>query len=372
MRIGFDAKRLYNNSTGLGNYSRNLLLNLSEFYTEHDYVLYTQKITESEETKALASNPSVLTRFPENGLRPLWRSYGIGSQLKKDQIDVYHGLSNEIPIGLRDIKTVVTIHDLIFKIYPQTYKIPDRLIYDSKCSYACKNADTIVAISETTKQDIIKFYGIKEGKIKVIHQSCNPLFYELQSEAELALVKTSLKLPTEFLLYVGSVIERKNLLLIIKALKELRGKTDIPLVVVGAGKIYKQKVEQHILENNLQNQVIWLSKLHNNKDLQAIYQLATIFIYPSLYEGFGIPIAEALLSGTPVITSTVSCLPEAAGPWAELVDPESSGDLASAIYRLLENPELRNERSEKGRNYALGKYDRAILTKQMIGLYQGM
>ncbi len=372
MRIGFDAKRLYNNFTGLGNYSRNLLLNLAEFHPENDYLLYTQKIKSGEETSAMSTHSGLITKFPDSSLKPLWRSYGIGSQLKRDGVQLFHGLSNEIPLAVKDIKKVVTIHDLIFKIYPDTYKTVDRLIYDSKFRYAAKNADKIVAISENTKNDIISYYGVPEEKIQVIYQSCHPLYYTQQTTEQLKEVKTRLELPDQFLLYVGSVIERKNLLKIVEALKVLDGGTNIPLVVVGAGGSYKTKVEDFLLNHNLQGRVTWMSKLHDNKDLQAIYQLASIFLYPSLYEGFGIPIAEALLSGTPVITSNCSCLPEAAGPHAELVDPLNASAIAAAIHNLLNDEKLRTERSENGLKYALNKYDRRALTKQMIQLYESL
>lgn len=369
MRIGYDAKRLYNNFTGLGNYSRNLLLNLGEFHPENEYLLYTQKVKSSTETAALIEHEGMQTKFP-SGFKPLWRTYGIGSQLKADSIDLYHGLSNEIPVALKGIKKIVTIHDLIFKIYPETYKTADRLIYDQKFGYACRNADHVVAISETTKQDIIRFYSIPEERISVIYQSCHPLYYRQQSKDQLAEVSSRLELPSRFMLYVGSVNERKNLLQIAKALEILRERTDVPLIVVGSGGDYKRKVEDFLLSKNLQGRVLWYSSLSSNTDLQAIYQLATLFLYPSLYEGFGIPIAEALLSGTPVITSNCSCLPEAAGPHAELVDPTSATDLAAAIYRLFNDPELCAKRSSDGLKYALEKYDRKGLTDQMNDLYK--
>ncbi|MES2628731.1 MAG: glycosyltransferase family 1 protein [Bacteroidota bacterium] len=370
MKIGFDAKRLYNNFTGLGNYSRNLLLNLAEFFPRNEYVLYTSKVEKRPETEEILENPAFDTHFPNSRLNMLWRSFGLPAQLRKEGIELYHGLSNEIPSGIKDVKTVVTIHDLIYKIYPQTYSTADRLIYDTKFAYACKHADAIVAISETTRNDIIRFYGIPEEKISVIYQSCHPMYYTRQTQAQLDEVRVRLELPKQFMLSVGSVIERKNLMLVAEALRVLRGRIDVPLIVVGSGGKYKDKVQEYLLRNNLHGQVIWMSNLSDNSDLQALYQLASVFVYPSRYEGFGIPVAEALLSGTPVITSNVSCLPEAAGPHAELIDPDSPTDLAAAIYRLLNDDALRKLRSESGLKYALRKYDRKKLTTQLMNVYK--
>ncbi len=373
MRIGFDAKRLFNNFTGLGNYSRNLLLNLAEYHSANDYYLYTPAVRQNTETAAILANSGFKICFPPDGsIKSLWRSFGINKQLNRDKIEIYHGLSHEIPFGKSRAKKVVTIHDLIFKVYPETYKLVDRLIYDTKFKYACKKADVVVAISECTKQDIIRYYGIPEEKIKVIYQSCHPLFYTQQTAEQLESVRNRLQLPPEFLLYVGSVIERKNLLLIAKALKELKGKTDIPLVVVGSGGAYLNKVKHFLQQEGLVNRVIWLTKLSDNTDLQALYQLAKIFIYPSIYEGFGIPLVEAMLSGTPVITSNVSCLPETVGSAGVLVSPHHPQELATRILEFLMNEDLRVESSQKALAFAQNKYDRQGLVKEMIAVYSNL
>ena len=177
LRIGYDAKRLFNNFTGLGNYSRTLLQDLSEHFPENEYLLFSPKVKKNDRTKPFF-DPSKYTIKTAKGNSTFWRSLGIKKDLENNQIQLFHGLSHEIPFGLQKtkIKSVVTIHDLIFKHYPEQFPFIDRKIYDWKFKYSCENADRIVAISESTKKDIIHFYNIPPEKIEVIYQTCDALF----------------------------------------------------------------------------------------------------------------------------------------------------------------------------------------------------
>ena len=218
------------------------------------------------------------------------------------------------------IKSIVVIHDLIFKIYPETYPFFDRLIYNFKFKYACKNADKIIAISNQTKNDIIRFYNISESKIEVAYQSCSPLFFT-ESNLDRSIL-SKYKIPEKYNLYVGTVNERKNLKAIIHAYSLLAINDIIPLVIIGNGKKYKAECEALINKLKLQDHFIWVNNLKQIEHLQLAYQNSNCLIYPSYYEGFGIPIVEAMLSKTPVITSDRSCLPEISGGNAILVNPD--------------------------------------------------
>ena len=358
MRIAFDAKRAYQNNTGLGNYSRSLISSLAALYPQHDYYLMAPKQTEMyRDTYANMHTitPSGIFKL----LSSLWRSNFVTGDLKKLSIDVYHGLSNEIPAGIQNtgIKSVVSIHDLIFERYPKQYKPVDNAIYRKKFSNACKHADKVIAISEQTKQDIIQYYGTPADKVAVCYQSCNTIFEQQVSNAEKQRIRQKYKLPETYFLYVGSVIERKNLLTICKALKELKAELNIPLVVIGNGSEYMQQVKAYIAANVLTNDVIFLSEQEETKndvdfksakDFPAIYQSALAMIYPSIYEGFGIPILEAMWSGTPVITSNISCMPETGGDAVYYIDPFSMDDMIKAIRDIAAYETLRNELSAKG------------------------
>lgn len=374
MRIGFDSKRLYCNFTGLGNYSRALVKNVQALYSENEYFLYSPKIKKAPETTFFYDNSNFKTYLAKTVFKAYWRSFSISSQLKKDGVQLYHGLSNELPVNLKkyNIKSVVTIHDLIFKILPETYPLIDRNIYDFKFRKACLMANKVIAISKSTKTDIVKFYGINPDKIEVVYQSCSPLFYEPIEHKESNSLTEQYKLPNQYLLSVGSVEERKNLKLIIEAYQHLNTEHKIPLVIIGRGKTYKKEVLDLIASNGLEKKVIWITNLKDNKALRAIYQKATALVYPSFYEGFGLPIVEALLSKTPVITSNVSSLPEAGGPNSLYINPNRSAELADAITQVLTNAELVNKMIEEGFKYANQMFSPNRVSKQLINCYEGV
>ncbi len=372
MKIGFDSKRLFCNFTGLGNYSRTLLRNLDHFYPDNDYYLYSTKVVDNEVTEEFVDHPDLNIRISEALFKGLWRSFSIKSQLKKDGIELYHGLSHEIPVNIHKtgIKSVVTIHDLIFKFYPETYAFIDRKIYDFKFRYACRHSDRIIAISENTKRDIIRFYNIDPEKIDVIYQALNPAFYKLKPQHETDRIIKQLNIPPDYLLSVGTVEPRKNLKKVLEALTWVNRDLQIPLVVVGKGRKYKQEAEHFARQAGLGKSVIWIDNLPANDHLQALYQNAKALIYPSLYEGFGLPVTEALLCKTPVITSAGSSLKEAGGPGSLYVNPKDPQEIAAAIEKILTDETFRQKMIETGYLYAHQCFAPDNLTRQVINCYQ--
>lgn len=382
MNIGFDAKRAFHNGTGLGHYSRTLIRSLAEYYPEHQYYLFNPKKTQRFSINGNNIHEILPEKFPATLFRSAWRSSWVTKDLKRLGIHLYHGLSHEIPFGIHKtgIKSVVTIHDLIHIRYPQQYNPIDVRIYDKKYRYACANADKIIAISKQTKQDIIDFYKTPEEKITVCYQSCNPAFAQQVTEQEKKSVKEKYNLPEQYFLYVGSVIERKNLLNICKAIFSLRGVLEIPLVVIGDGGKYKQQVKDFIMQNGLGKQVVFLSEkpgiktdddFQTAKSFPAIYQSALAMIYPSVFEGFGIPVLEALFSGLPVITSNVSCLPEAGGDAAYFVDPLNTAEIAGAMKRIYSDHELVASMKAKGFRYAQN-FSAQKTTEGVMNVYKGL
>lgn len=371
LRIGYDAKRLFTNFTGLGNYSRTLLANLAQYHPEHAYFLYTPRVVKNEETNAFLNSAMYNVQLPKRGLGSWWRSWGVRRELKRHHVDLYHGLSHEIPYQLSriSVKSVVTIHDLIFKHLPHHYARADRLIYDLKFRYACERADHVVAISESTKRDIIYYYNIPAEKISVIYQSCHERYMQELANKTLLAVRKKYQLPEDYMLYVGSITERKNLMGIVQAMAELPKDQRLPLVAIGRGGSYKQKVVQYLKKQQLAKCVQFVAA--DFDDLPAIYQGSSLFLYPSLYEGFGIPILEALFSRVPVITSQTSSLPEAAGPGAALVDPANSSDIAQTILRILDNADYRQQLIDQGYQHAQ-QFRGEPLAQQMMELYQSL
>ncbi len=364
LNIAFDAKRAYQNSTGLGHYSRTLLSSLAEFYPQHQYYLCAPKLTSRFNAAAFANLQNITPQtWLAKKFRSLWRSKWVLSDLQKASIDIYHGLSHELPVGIQhiNIKTVVTIHDLIFERYPHQYKWLDVQIYRLKFRYACQHAHHIIAISQQTKDDIIRFYNIPEQKISICYQSCNPAFAQIVSKAEKQQVAAIFNLPRQYFLYVGSLIERKNLLNICRAYQLLGEKMSIPLVVIGDGGAYKIEVKAFVEQHQLKQKIIFLSDTEAAKSspgfqtaavFPAIYQLSMGMVYPSVFEGFGIPVLEALWSGVPVITSNISCLPQTGGDAAYYVNPYEPAEIAEGLVQLSTNPGLVKTMVEKGYKHA--------------------
>ena len=363
MNIGFDAKRAFHNGTGLGHYSRSLIKSLSTYHPNHKYYLFNPKAGGAFSLKAGNIHEIQPSGFLNRTFSAGWRSSWVKNDLKKYKINLYHGLSHEIPFGIRQagIPSVVTIHDLIHERFPAQYNRIDVKIYDHKFRYACTNADRVIAISEQTKRDIIEFYKVAPEKISVCYQSCNPAFSVRVADDVKKLARQLYGLPEQYFLYVGSIIERKNLLNICKAIFLLRYELDIPLVVIGEGGKYKQKVKDYVRQNGMEKKIIFLSDNPNAKtsesfrtaaDFPAIYQSAIAMIYPSFFEGFGIPVLEALWSKLPVITSNRSSLPEAGGDAAYYVNPASAEEIAKAMKTIYEDKQASELMKERGWAYA--------------------
>lgn len=345
MRIGFDAKRYFLNKSGLGNYSRDLVRILETYYPENTYLKYTPKTNLSKiEDKTIRLPQGKL----KNGLSSLWRNKWIVDDLARDHIDIYHGLSGEIPHGLhkKGIKSVVTMHDLIFLKFPELYKPLDRYIYNRKFKRATLEADKIVAISEQTKRDLMEFYYIREQQIEVVYQGCHPAFKIQKTTSEKEILRKKYNLPTRFVLNVGSIEPRKNAFHIVKAVESL----DIPLVIIGKETKYSKEIQSYIHAKGLQKKIFILQGF-TMEELSTIYAMAEAFVYPSKYEGFGIPIIEALYSGTPVITTISGVFPEAGGPLSYYVNPEDIEELRYAIQSVVENTTMREEMIGKGLEY---------------------
>lgn len=363
MNIGFDAKRAFHNTTGLGYYSRTIVGLLSHYYPQHRYFLFNPKSSDRFKLEAENIQEVLPSGFLDKLFTSVWRSSWVKKDLLKHKIDLYHGLSHEIPVGIRHtgIRSVVTIHDLIHERYPEQYNAIDVKIYHRKFFYACQHADRVIAISGQTKKDIIEFYGISPDKIDTCHQSCDPVFGQIIKEEEKKRIRDKYHLPEKFFLYVGSIIDRKNLLNICKAMFLLRNDLDIPLVVIGEGGKYKQKVKDYVLQHGLSERIIFLSEqpfVRSDAEFRsayafaAIYQSAIAMVYPSYFEGFGLPVLEALWSRLPVITSNRSCLPEVGGPGACYVDPDQALELATAMRNVYADETLRNGMIQKGWEHA--------------------
>ncbi|GAB4334963.1 MAG: glycosyltransferase family 1 protein [Flammeovirgaceae bacterium] len=373
MKIGFDAKRAFNNRTGLGNYSRFVIKSLSDFYSENEYFAYTPKISDQFGNDFIPQIKDVKLILPENfiykKLGGYWRSFHLDTLLQNDKIDIYHGLSNELPSSSKTKKyqSIVTIHDLIFLRYPELYPFIDRKIYNWKFKNACISADKIIAVSSITKEDIIKHYQISPNKIYLSSMSCSSRFFKKYNNQEKENILKKYNIKDDFLLCVATLEERKNQMLIIKAIKLLSKENTPKLVLVGRKTKYVERLLYYIDKENLQSRV---QLIHNvdNVDLPAIYQSASIFIYPSVYEGFGIPILEAMQSGVPIITTEKTTMQEIGQDACLYCNPNDENLLASQIKQLLSSKTLQKELISKG-NERVKKYSPEVIVKELMEIY---
>ena len=352
LRIGFDAKRAFYNRRGLGNYSRDVIRILSEQENENDYLLFTPSLKNAIHfplsSQCRIITPSGLFR---TAFSSAWRTFGQCKEIREEKLDIYHGLSHELPYGIEkcNVRTVVTMHDVIFLKQPELYPFVDRHVYRKKYTTACQKADKIVAISQQTKCDLIEYLNIDERRIEVVYQGCHPVFKKRFDETFKKAVLQKHDLPDQYMLIVCAIERRKNHELILKAMQA--GKLDLPLVVVGRPSEYKNELLRLISRYQLEQKILFRYPVET-EELAAIYQSASLFLYPSLYEGFGIPILEALVSEVPVITSKGGCFTETGGDAACYVSHDDAEELADAIGRITENRALASQMVEKGRIHA--------------------
>lgn len=373
LKIGFDAKRAMCNFTGLGNYSRYTIDALSRYYPENHYELYSPRMVENARTAAVLSLPNVSLHLPPTPfwrkMGSLWRSLEMTQTLLDDDITLYHGLSNELPlnIGASGLPSVVTVHDVIWRRFPADYSWIDRRIYDFKYGRAMRAATRIIAISERTKTDIINDFKISPEKIDVIYQGIDTAFYEPVDPAAKEAVRKKYDLPESYIVMVGTVQGRKNQLLAIKALRALP--KEVKLVIVGhrSGR-YGAEADRYIAANGLSERVMWLEGVPF-ADLPALYALARCAAYPSRYEGFGLPIVEALAAGVPVIAATGSCLEEAGGGGAVYVNPDDVDAFAEAARTIISDSYRRNKMVELGRRH-IKKFNAGEFARLTMATYK--
>ncbi len=363
MRVGFDAKRLFLNNTGLGNYSRTLIRNLVKYYPDNTYYLYSPTVERNAATEFFFNQDNIKIITPEVGGGAMWRSRGILKDIERDEIDVFHGLSNELPLGIgsRQVKSVVTIHDVIFEKYPEQYPFLDRTMYRAKTKNCVKQADRIISISNQTTEDLLQYYKVDKNKISLLYQTCSQAFTD---EPINLTPKTN-----DYFLYVGSVIVRKNLLSILKAMVKIKAEDRKKLIVVGTGDYYYKKVRSFAKATLLEDWIEWKGMM-GNVELKELYKNSIALIYPSIYEGFGIPVIESMFAGRPVITSNLSSLKEAGGDAAVLINPFEIEELIAAMEKIVQL-DFQKELKPKVEKH-LEKFAPQSLSEQLMALYRSL
>lgn len=359
IKIGFDAKRLFFNNTGLGNYSRNLVSSLNEFFPEFEIHLFTPRIVRNKTTQIFLEGDYMVHTCPWYLPSRIWRSWLVSYQINALHLDIFHGLSQEIPHGISSrTKTIVSIHDLIANLHPELFKPYDAFIYQRKMKSACLHANAILAISQNTKRDIITQYSFDEEKINVVYQSCDSIFQESPVN------KVGVG---KYFLYVGSIIERKGLMDIVETYR--LSTVDLPVtIVIGEGLSYFDSVKQMVSNYGLQDKFKFLGSIEN-KELVQYYDNAIALILPSLYEGFGIPIIEALFRKCPVICYNTSSLPEAGYGGTMLVAAKDIVALQMAMIAIQER-NLNQTLAAEGHEYVIKKFSKSTTTQALAHFYE--
>jgi glycosyltransferase involved in cell wall biosynthesis len=356
MHLGFDAKRAFQNSTGLGNYARDVLRILAQQRPGHRYVAYGPRLAAGRLADGVAA------RGPDTALGrmipSLWRTAGLAGQLARDRVELFHGLSGELPLGLEraGVRGVVTVHDLIFERFPELYPALDRRIYSWKSRRAVRQARLVIAISRQTRDDLVALYGLEPSRVRVVYQGCHPAFQAPPAPGADEAAARRLGLPARYLLQVGTVERRKNLGLTVRALAQVPG---VDLLVVGRETPYAEEIRAEAQRLGVGGRLRFLRGVET-ADLATLYRRCAVALYPSRYEGFGIPIVEALSCGAPVVTTRGGVFPEAGGPGSAYVDPDDADALAGLLGELLQDGARRAAMRATGLEFARTFRDEAV------------
>ncbi len=349
MRIGIDARRMQVKPTGVGRYLSNLLHEWSISEPHEDYSLFfSYQETAYPFLKQNCFTQCVLDERFVGSIKTLWEQLYLPLYLKKIPLDVFFSPQYFLPFWLSS-PTVVTIHDISYTALPPEYPLAGHWKYHYFSRWAARHAAAVITPSEFSKQEILKHYGIPESKIVVIPLAPERIFRPLTDSHTLESIKSKYGLKGPFFFNIGTILPRRNIPNLLRSFKRLLEKhKDIYLLIVGENHLRPSSTfDQLISDLRLSDNVIWHSYIPE-EDLVPLYCAAHALVYPSSYEGFGLPVLEAMACGTPVITTRQSSLPEVAGEAGLYVDPHSLNDLTDAMINILENNFLRAELRQKG------------------------
>ncbi len=353
MRIGIEGKVLTRRIGGIGRYAINLvkaLLSISaEAYPDMEFVIFTAPQTDPGVLDG--SRVKVCDRFRQVKSSLLRSSLFLPAGVLLERIDVFHGLDQAgIPLFFKRGKYVITIHDTIVCALPETFPLKQRLVFSIAFSRIPGQADAIIVPSEAVKEDVVRYLKVDRGRIMVIPWGCEERFRPSGDPESLERVKRKYDLPARYILFLGILQHRKNLTTLLQAFSLLLAEqpgSDLKLVLAGGRGWRSEEVFQAVKTLGLQDRVLFPGFVEE-EDLPDLYRGALLFVYPSLYEGFGLPILEAMASGIPVIASNTSSMPEVAGDAAILVDPHQPEAFAGAMASVLSNGGLHEELRRKG------------------------
>jgi glycosyltransferase involved in cell wall biosynthesis len=343
MRIGIDARLTHYTTAGIGQYTINLLNALAQADSADDFVVFQSRKARAALLEGRNSRCLGLWTPSHHRFEP----YLLGLELLQYGLDVLHSPDFIPPFG-GHFKSVITIHDLAFLLYPR-FLTRDSARYYGRIDQAVRRTDHIIAVSESTRRDIVNLLGVSEDKITVIHEAADPLYRPLGREEAMDFVRNRFAVPDRFILFVSTIEPRKNVEGLLRAYRQFLDdyKLDLGLVLAGASGWLFEEVFRLVDELDLHKACRFLGRV-NQEELLHLYNAARCLAHPAFYEGFGLTPLEAMACGTPVVVSNVSSLPEVVGDAAILVDPEDEEQLTVALWRLATDDDLWRELRERG------------------------
>jgi glycosyltransferase involved in cell wall biosynthesis len=348
MRIGIDATPLPSDPGGAGNYIVQLVRALLASPGEHHFVIFIQRgrLRWFDGTRS-PSVEWVVTADRPPALRLLWEQTALPWLARHYRLDILHSLHYTRPFIL-PCASVVTFHDLTFVLFPELHTPLKRRFFPLMMRFSARRSAALLANSESTRQDAMRLLGIPAEKIFLTPLGIGAEFRPLDDPQVLQHCREQYHLPGQFILYVGTLEPRKNLPLLLRAYARLPQRLEvIPLVIAGQPGWMIQDIFRQIEALGIQDRVQFTGYIPA-QDLPIVYNLAQVFVYPSLYEGFGFPPLEAMACGTPTITTAVSAMLEQIGDGALLVPPQDEAALAETILKVLDDPKLQQELSARG------------------------
>ncbi len=368
-RAGIDATALPLQPVGAGNYTIQLIRAMAELESDLDLVVFAHP-----HGQALIDIPEhngfhwsmIPTHSP--ALRLLWEQTSFPRLIRQEGIDLLHSLHYTRPLRL-PCASVVTFHDMTFFLFPELHTFAKRIFFPAAIRSSARTADAIIAISESTRQDAIRLLDIDPARIHTVLLGVTDEFRPIPASQQLISIREKYRLPEHFILYVGMLEPRKNLPLLLRAYRQVLERGKAPVLVLAGRMGWGVSLLQQMISDLALTEQVHFTGYIIPEDLPFVYNLADLFVYPSLYEGFGLPPLEALACGTPVITSAVSSIPANMGEAAILVQPDDEAGLSTAIWETINNPELRRELSIKGPLQA-AKFTWEATARQTLAIYQ--
>ncbi|MGD8537835.1 MAG: glycosyltransferase family 1 protein [Candidatus Aminicenantes bacterium] len=374
MRVGFDVRPFLKEETGVGIYFKNLLFALAAIDRENEYFLFSSSWKDRFDPRKIppfAHKHFRDLRYPVRMINFLWYKLGWPSidLFYKTRLDLAHSPTPLVlPSGG---KKIVTVYDLCFLEYPHLSDDESRHVFSSRIEHSLHRADKIITISHFSREQILKRFSVKKDKIHVTHLGIDRSFWRDITREEMERIRLNFHLPSSYLLFVGAQEPRKNILRLIEALKIVHNQyRKIPLVLAGrAGKdsaLVMDRIKTYDLEK-----WIYMTGYTNDFELRGLYRSATAFVFPSICEGFGLPLLEAMASGIPIVASEAPALPEICRDAALFFDPEHPENIADVIIRVLKNADLREDLVKKGEQRVLD-FSWEATAKETLSIYRSL